>query len=472
MTLNRRTIILATGALAAGVPLLGFRQPERVPENVLTNSTTALPIKESVDTISTAKLEKLEMVIKEMMDRSQKDPGDPKGWLINADPHRAFCSAPGSGGLNQIHFCYWFLPWHRAYLSVLDKKIQALSGDKSLVFPYWNWSSNRRLPPAFTRVGSPLANAVRYTPNRSLADSEIDYHRDNIELAKLGVAALAATKFVANTTTDLQVNAFELRESFGGVARPNQHRFYGNSRLEGTPHGPIHVYVGGTSATGQNGDMTDFATAARDPAFFAHHGNLDRLWEIWRKQEKNKAHEPSTSEFLERVFAFPWIDGSIMEVSVADTLDTKRLGFTYDSLDVFASQNVGTPIPEAALPTLPPIVDTLFTLPPVPEAILKEQARYYLIIEGPVTPQRPLSAGVYVSSKDRNVQILVGSIDVVKNGDEFKPLDEVLLFDVTTAVRQLQTHELRLTIVPNEIGGEGVNPYQSLRYKNASVIIK
>jgi Common central domain of tyrosinase len=45
-------------------------------------------------------------------------------------------------------------------------------------------------------------------------------------------------------------------------------------------HGPIHVYVGGVNGQGDPGDMTDFETAGRDPIFFAHHANLDRLWEI------------------------------------------------------------------------------------------------------------------------------------------------------------------------------------------------
>jgi Common central domain of tyrosinase len=52
------------------------------------------------------------------------------------------------------------------------------------------------------------------------------------------------------------------------------------------------------------GDMTDFETAGRNPIFFAHHGNLDRLWEIWRKNAANKATEPQTDAFLKHSFVF------------------------------------------------------------------------------------------------------------------------------------------------------------------------
>ena len=42
--------------------------------------------------------------------------------------------------------------------------------------------------------------------------------------------------------------------------------------------------------------MMRLAVAARDPIFFAHHGSLDRLWEVWRTPNDG-AH--GTSE--------PWI---------------------------------------------------------------------------------------------------------------------------------------------------------------------
>lgn len=442
------------------------------------SSSIVTPVarRESIDSIDPAKLHAIEAAVGEMMARSKKDPKDPRGWLVNADPHRAFCAAPGAGGISQIHFCYWFLPWHRAFLVVLDRKIREIAGDSTLTFPYWNWSSNPRLPDGFTRTNSALANAIRFTPKRDLQPSEIDYFEDDPVRKKLGVAALGASKFVATAKDDPFDLAKELADSFGGLIRPNSFGQYGNSRLEGTPHGPIHNYVGGRSSkTSELGDMADFATAARDPVFFGHHGNLDRLWEIWRSVPANRAKEPTTSDFLNHAFAFPWLNGTTMQITVAETLDLNRLGFAYDNLSVFSPTPPAPHLqPEAASQAkrLAPIVSATVSLPASPEAAVEGVPSYLLLLEGIVSPGRSLSAGVYLSALDgdKTREVLVGTISVVKSGGEYKLPEQVLVFDISTAVDILKTPHLKVLVVPNEIGGEAKFPYKPLKYKSAKII--
>lgn len=439
-------------------------------------TAASLVRRESVDSIDPAKLQVIGAAVGEMMARSKKDPKDPRGWLVNADPHRAFCSAPGTAGLSQIHFCYWFLPWHRAFLVVLDRKIREIANDSTLCFPYWNWSSNPRLPDGFTRLNSPLANAIRFTPKRDLRPSEIDYFEDDPIRKKLGVAALGASKFVAATKNDPVDLAKELADSFGGLIRPNALDRYGNSRLEGTPHGPVHNYVGGRDPNSLTpGDMADFATAAKDPIFFAHHGNLDRLWEIWRSVPANRAKEPTTSDFLNHAFAFPWLDGTTMQITVAETLELERLGYGYDNLNVFSPTPPAPHLqPEAAsqVKRLAPIVSTTVSLPPSPEAALQGAPSYLLLLEGVVSPGRSLSAGVYVSAADgdNTREVLVGTISVVKSGSEYKLPEQVLVFNISAAVDILKTPRLKVQVVPNELGGEAKFPYKPLKYKRAKII--
>ncbi|MGK5078907.1 tyrosinase family protein [Janthinobacterium sp. HLX7-2] len=469
MATTRRQFVAKGFGYAAGASLLSL-VGERVSAGA-GPAPSAPPVarRVSIEKIAPAQLAKIEAVVGDMMARSAKDPRDPSGWLVNADPHREFCAAPGTGGLAQIHFCYWFLPWHRAYLAVLDRKLRALSGDPSLSFPYWNWSSTRRLPAALTQQGSPLAHAVRFTPARALAPDEVDYFKDDPVLSALGVAALSATKFVAHATSDPIALAREMRDSIGGLVRPNAINVYRNSRMEDSPHGPVHGYVGGVSATNKLGDMTDFATAARDPAFFAHHGNLDRLWEIWRSKPANRAKEPTTSDFLDHVFAFPWIDGTTMQISVADTLDTAKLGYTYDNLNVFEDVAPAF-VPEASPTKLPPIVDTMVKLPPKPEKTNDGPPRYLLVLENLASPNRPLSAGVYLSPRLGGPSVLVGSVSVVASGNAIKPINPVLVFDITAAVQALQSTDYRIQVIPNELGNETKRPYQPLRFKRAFVI--
>jgi hypothetical protein len=65
----------------------------------------------------------------------------------------------------------------------------------------------------------------------------------------------------------------------GNSPYPSFHNF-----LENTPHGYSHVYIGGSS-----GDMSSIPTAAGDPFFFMLHGNVDRLWAQWQRDQSSLA---------------------------------------------------------------------------------------------------------------------------------------------------------------------------------------
>jgi len=432
------------------------------------------PKRQNINTMEATKLEKLEGAIGEMMDRSKTSPTDPKGWLANAEPHNAFCAVPATSGAAQIHFCYWFLPWHRAFLAITERKIREIASDSTLCLPYWNWTTTRRIPERFAKPSSPLSRAVRFTASRDLDASEIDYIEADGDLRALGVAALSASRFVAAATTDTQQFRLNLINSFGGVARPNAAMVYGNGRLEGTPHGPVHGYVGGRHpATLRGGDMSNFETAARDPIFFAHHGNLDRLWELWRSTGTNLAQEPTSTAFLKHRFFFPWLDGTAVEISVADTLDTAKLGYSYDTLQVIEPSSTPSFQPESASTpkALPPIGRSKVQVPLTPEsANAAAGGRYYLQIEGIEAPNRILNAAVYVHKADApDPKLLVGAISVVQSGSQYH-LVNVPVFDVTAAVRTLQSANLEVVIIPNALGGEARDPYRPLRYAHMSII--
>lgn len=60
----------------------------------------------------------------------------------------------------------------------------------------------------------------------------------------------------------------------GAVGRQNTFSF----RIEGNPHGTVHGTI--------KGDMGSIRTSARDPIFWLHHANIDRLWTAWMKAKK------------------------------------------------------------------------------------------------------------------------------------------------------------------------------------------
>jgi len=50
--------------------------------------------------------------------------------------------------------------------------------------------------------------------------------------------------------------------------------------LEQYPHNNGHDWVG--SRQGKNRDMGTLRYAALDPIFFMHHGNIDRIWSLYK----------------------------------------------------------------------------------------------------------------------------------------------------------------------------------------------
>jgi len=410
----------------------------------------------------------LEATVGEMKARSKKDPADPKGWLSIANAHRDFCAIP-MGAVDQIHFCWWFLSWHRAYITITERKLREIAGDQNIAYPYWNWSSERRIPTIFSRPGSPLADAIRFTPDRGLKDPEVDFFPDDPVKGPLVVAALGATFFEAKLKADI-------RHSFGGIARPNGANDFGNNRLEGVPHGPVHNYVGGEDASGQSGDMADFATAGRDPIFFAHHGNLDRLWEIWRQDPKRRATEPTSDDFLKHEFPFTWLDGTTVTVAVSDTLDTTKLGYVYDTLNVVPSQvTIMAVSDQSGAPPLAPIARQEVSVPRPTLTTTVGPPNYVLTISGVTPPPRPLTAGVFVKAKadtGPGPGVAVGSFAAVLNGREVGFVDPQQTFDVSEAIERLGTSDVIVSIVPFALGGADSRAYEPLRYETMSIQIE
>ena len=397
-----------------------------------------LAVREDIVRLAAApqRLARLEAAVGEMQRRSQADPNDPKGWAVHTRAHTQVCSAVSNADPAQVHGCWWFLPWHRAFLAVTEWKLRALAGDPTLALPYWNWSSDRRIPAAFTRPGSPLAQAARYTADRDLRPVEVDHLLHDDALAALGVAALGARSFVARTPG-------EIPTSFGGIAKPNPDGWHGRSRTETIPHNAIHNYVGGEAPGGTLGDMTELATAAADPVFYAHHGNLDRLWEAWRQDPARRATEP---DFAAEQFLFPWLDGSMIAIAARDTLDTQRLGYVYDSL---AALRDGTAPPGEAIARADadrPLATATLRLP-------RGAAHSTLRISGVTPTDRPLSVEILLARPgDPAASISVGAHAMGRKHSQAAFPDTELRFDITTAVARLGAPAVLVSVVPLPLG--------------------
>lgn len=230
-----------------------------------------------------------------MKARSEANPLDPMGWAQHWAHHSLFCATNTFG--YQVHYGWFFLPWHRAYLVNLEQKIRRILNEPSFALPYWDWTRNPRVPAWYWGEGNPLFNTTRLQENGDALP---------LDLLELG-PALRATRF----------------EHFGGRKRvPGENQVEGT--LEQGAHNNVHNWTGG--------EMASFDGAGNDPMFQSHHGNIDRLWGIWLAQGEGRVNPPDP-EWLEHRFWFFGPNGDREAIRVGDLQDTRQLGYAFDDLN-------------------------------------------------------------------------------------------------------------------------------------------
>jgi polyphenol oxidase len=266
---------------------------------------------------------------------------DPRSFKVQADLHCAFCNGAfrqgGAGGDKplQVHFSWLFLPWHRMYLYFHERILASLLGDPSFSLVYWNWDDQRDggnvLPPMFADNTSSLYDAYR-NPNHT------------------GPSALVRLSPASTTTNDSVIVAENLNAMYQALVTANTPELFlggpyilgsdltnatvlsaplGGS-IENAVHNGIHYWTGSRTLT-LGMDMGTFTTASRDPVFYAHHSNVDRLWDVWRfhlpdGERYNYANE---TDFLDAEFAFFDEHANLVHIKVRDVLDIGQLGYRY-----------------------------------------------------------------------------------------------------------------------------------------------
>jgi hypothetical protein len=186
-------------------------------------------------------------------------------WLWAANIHGTPPDTPANAWWDQCaHGSHFFPPWHRGYLRWFEKVVQAQIGDDTWALPYWDYSDPNnpnatQIPPEFT-VPTRVVNGVSVANSLFLdaTDRPGQPTTDDVDI----VTALSETLYVDDPM-----------QGFGGVTGPEPT----HGLLEQLPHDFVHVDIGGDT-----GLMRTPSLAARDPIFWLHHSNIDRLWEVWR----------------------------------------------------------------------------------------------------------------------------------------------------------------------------------------------
>ncbi|TYJ31781.1 hypothetical protein E1A91_A06G223400v1 [Gossypium mustelinum] len=200
-------------------------------------------------------------------------------------------------------------------------------------------------------------------------------------------------------------NAKTPRLFLGGPFRAGDEPYQGSGSIENVPHGPVHVWCGDDKQP--NGeDMGTFYSAARDPIFYAHHSNVDRMWSIWKTIENIKRKDLNDPDWLNASFLFYDENANLVRVKVRDCLDHRKLGYDYQFVDLPWLKEKPTPRKLTKKNKAPP--------PPVPstEFVLDKPVR--------VNVERPRKSRSK-TEKEEKEEILVIGIEL--KGDLFVKFD-------------------------------------------------
>jgi hypothetical protein len=282
---TRRSVVGAGAALAIGGPALAQQggQPLRVRRDVsrmAQNDPDLLALAAAM--------------------RIMQSNSDALSWENQVQIH-AGNSVRSSPGVGNQHTNWRFLPWHRCQLYWFEAIVARLSGKADFAMPYWDWQASGRLPPVFTSPSGAFYHARRNP-------------------------GLASFDFVANRTSlNLGPPADVFRGSFYSVVGfpPTPDEGYAGL-IESSGHAYAHIMIGG--------DMNDITVAPRDPVFWFHHCNIDRVWATWQANAADRG-EVADQDWLDQTFdGFVDASGGLARImTTPELVNTPDLGYRYDA---------------------------------------------------------------------------------------------------------------------------------------------
>ena len=314
-------------------------------------------------------------------------PTDPRNWYRNALVHLFDCP----------HGNWWFLVWHRAYLGWLEVTLRDLSGDPEFALPYWDWTKTPRVPTAmfddvldpnngafiatFDQFKSPFEPAITalyasfsqpqkaqlaLRPFPFTTPTEFWQILPQVFFDQPSARGLTATNPDLDANTKITVAIDIIRSAlrtptFAGGGSPNDSAGFQSAKaanhsggstkgiLESQPHDNVHGAMGG----GGGAFMVSFFSSV-DPVFYLHHGNLDRLWDVWTRRQTalGRPALPQGADLAawsNEPFLF-FSDERSQPVSKTKAGDYTTLGvFDYDYSPGAGEDQVPAPTPAVAL---------------------------------------------------------------------------------------------------------------------------
>ncbi|XP_071724391.1 polyphenol oxidase, chloroplastic-like [Rutidosis leptorrhynchoides] len=261
---------------------------------------------------------------------------DPRSFNQQANIHCAYCDGAyhqlGFPSLElQVHNSWLFFPFHRYYLHFYEKILGKLIDDPTFALPFWNWDSPKgmQMPSLFTNPKSSLYDSLRNANHQPPTLVDLDYNGN--EPTQKGQDQLSSNLNIMYR--QMVSNGKSASLFLGNPYRSGEEPDPGPGSFENIPHGSVHIWCGDKRQPNLE-NMGNLYSAGRDPIFFAHHSNVDRMWTIWKTLGGTNRKDFTDPDWLEAGFIFYDENANLVRVKVKDCLDTTKLGYVYQDVDI------------------------------------------------------------------------------------------------------------------------------------------
>lgn len=329
--------------------------------NQFNGETGKTKARKNIECLSPDELARLRHVIKVMRCYDAYNQYDQRSFRYWADIHANNCQ----------HGWEQFLTWHRMYLYYFEQQMQDI--DPTVTLPYWDWPLYRedvlasieamkvktsydngtvprayrcfvddgtlnelkgKIPDDYWMKLKAIEGETFSSGNRLFIGAKIAYGEKQWD--DLIMAALQNTNplwdrnrwpggnqgliFEAYPTPEDVQRILKIPSFFNFGSGPSSNHFFG--ALENI-HNLIHNFSGGANPNWgkpgepQYGDMVSAGITARDPIFWGHHSNVDRLWAIWQGMHPGNGPDDPTDVLA------PWPN------TVQDVETISDLGYEY-----------------------------------------------------------------------------------------------------------------------------------------------
>ncbi|KAI3906237.1 hypothetical protein MKW98_021770 [Papaver atlanticum] len=283
-----------------------------------------------VDKAYIAKYNKAYQLMKSLPD------DDPRSFTQQANVHCAYCDGAydqaGFPNLDiQVHNSWLFFPFHRYYLYFHEKILGSLIGDPTFALPFWNWDSpaGMKMPSMYAKPNSSLYDTLRDAKHQPPFLLDFDYNGvDDANLPPKQLYTNNLTTMYRQMVSGGKTATLFLGTPYRAGGAPNP----GGGTLENAPHGVVHIWTGDRNQLNME-NMGNFYSAARDPLFFAHHSNCDRMWTIWKSLGGNRK-DFTDPDFLNAAFLFYDEKKQLVRVTVNDCLEQENLRYKYQDVEI------------------------------------------------------------------------------------------------------------------------------------------